>query len=232
MSVDPGWMKALLAVHITAGAGSFLLAPVPLATAKGGRAHRRWGMVYLWCMGGVAATAFPMALYRPVLFLALVAVFSFYLAFSGYRVLKLKDLARGGSARPVDWIAGTLASSAGALLVLLAWLRPAAVQHMGWVAILFGVLCMRAAAEMMWSFVRKPKDRMFWWYSHLSGFIASYIAAWTAFSVVTLPRIFGNHFWFWTWPTALGVPAIAAITIYYKRKFTPRPRPAATPAMA
>ena len=45
-----------------------------------------------------AATALPMALYRPVLFLALVAVFSFYAAFSGYRVLKLKELARGGSA--------------------------------------------------------------------------------------------------------------------------------------
>ena len=40
-------------------------------TAKGGKQHKRWGMVYLWAMGVVAATALPMALYRPVLFLAL-----------------------------------------------------------------------------------------------------------------------------------------------------------------
>ena len=70
-------MRAFLWIHIAAGATSFLLAPVALATAKGGKTHKRWGMVYLWAMGTVAATALPMALYRPVLFLALVAVFSF-----------------------------------------------------------------------------------------------------------------------------------------------------------
>ena len=96
---DPVWMKGLLVVHIACGFGSFLLAPVALATAKGGKQHKRWGMVYLWAMGGVAATALPMALYRPVLFLAMVAVFSFYAAFSGYRVLKLKDLPRGREVR-------------------------------------------------------------------------------------------------------------------------------------
>jgi len=224
MSSDPLWMKALLSVHIASGFGSFLLAPVALATAKGGRAHKRWGMVYLWCMGGVAATALPMALYRPVLFLALVAIFSFHLAFSGYRVLRLKDLPRGGSAKPVDWVAAGISFSAGAALALLAWLRPAMVQHMGIVAIVFGVIAMRGAAGHMWSFVHKPKEKMFWWYTHLENFIGSYIAAWTAFSVVTLPSLFGNHIWLWLWPTAVGVPAIVLTTAYYKRKFAPKPR--------
>jgi len=219
MSADPVWMKALLTVHVACGFGSFLLAPVALATAKGGKQHKRWGMVYLWCMGVVAATALPMALYRPVLFLAMVAVFSFYLAFSGYRVLKLKDLARGGSAKPIDWIAGVVTFGNCALLALLAWLRPAMVQHMGVVAIVFGLLGMRVSGVQMWSFVKKPTDRMFWWYSHLVGFIASYIAAWTAFSVVTLPLIFGRHVWLWLWPAAIGVPAIVITTGYYKRKF-------------
>ena len=100
MHDDPLWMRAFLVVHITAGFSSFVLAPVALATAKGGKQHKRWGMVYLWSMGAVAGTALPMALFRPVLFLALVAVFSFYAAFSGYRVLRLKGLVQGGSARP------------------------------------------------------------------------------------------------------------------------------------
>ncbi len=51
MSADPVWMKGLLVVHVACGFGSFLLAPVALATAKGGKQHRRWGMVYLWCNG-------------------------------------------------------------------------------------------------------------------------------------------------------------------------------------
>jgi len=93
-ALDPLWVKIFLSIHIAAGVSSFLLAPVALATAKGGKQHKRWGMVYLWSMGVVAATALPMALYRPVLFLALVAVFSFYLAFSAYRVLRLKEVLR------------------------------------------------------------------------------------------------------------------------------------------
>src|SRR5580698_2633920 len=114
---DPLWVKIFLAIHISAGAMAFLLAPVALATAKGGKQHKRWGMVYLWSMGVVAATALPMALYRPVLFLALVAVFSFYLAFSAYRVLRLKELARGGSAAPIDWIAAVICLTASSCLV-------------------------------------------------------------------------------------------------------------------
>jgi len=224
MAHDPLWMKVFLAVHITAGFSSFLLAPVALATAKGGKAHRLWGMVYLWSMGVVAATALPMALYRPVLFLALVAVFSFYAAFSGYRVTKLKALANGGSAQPVDWIAAGITFTSSAALAGLAIFKPAAVQHMGIVAIVFGILGMRLAVEQLIKFIWKPKEKMFWWYGHLSNMIGSYIAAWTAFSVTTLAVYFGGSFFMWLWPTAIGVPAIVVITIYYKRKFAPRQR--------
>ena len=220
---DPVWMRVFLGVHVAAGATSFLLAPVALATAKGGKQHKRWGMVYLWAMGIVAGTALPMALYRPVLFLALVAVFSFYAAFSGYRVLKLKDLPRGGRAKAIDWIAGGVTFFSSACLAGFGAFRPVWVQHMGVVAIVFGLLGMRLAAGQMWSFLRKPKEKMFWWYTHLGNFIGSYIAAWTAFSVVTLPQVFPRAgFALWLWPTVVGVPAIALTTIYYKRKFAPK----------
>ena len=193
-----------------------------LATAKGGKQHRRWGMVYLWSMGVVAATALPMALYRPVLFLALVAVFSFYLAFAGFRVTRLKELARGGSATPVDWIAAVITFVASACLAGFGAFRPAWVQGFGIVSIVFGFIGMRAAAAEMWKFVRKPTEKMFWWYTHLGNMIGSYIAAWTAFSAVTLSQYFGNAWYVWLWPTIVGVPAIVLTTTYYKRKFAPR----------
>ena len=233
VQTDPVWMKALLVVHIAAGFGSFVLAPVVLATAKGGKQHRRWGMVYLWSMGVVAATALPMALYRPVLFLAMVAVFSFYAAFSGYRVLKLKDLARGGSAKPIDWFAGGMTFASSACLAGFGWLRPAWVQHMGVVAIVFGILGMRLAAVQMWMFVKKPKEKMFWWYTHLGNLIGSYIAAWTAFLVVTVaPRMGAYGRVMWLVPTFVGVPAIALTIGYYKRKFAPKVKSSAAPAVA
>lgn len=218
----PLWMKAFLAVHIAAGFGSFLLAPVALATAKGGKQHKRWGMVYLWCMGVVAATALPMAIFLPVLFLALVAVFSFYFAFSGYRVLRLKELARGGSAEPIDWIAGVVTFGSSAVLALLGAFRPAAVQGFGIVSIVFGIIGMQAAGGQLKSFIWKPKEKMFWWYTHLGNFIGSYIAAWSAFSAVTLSQFFGNAWYVWLWPTIIGVPAIVLTAGYYKRKFAPK----------
>jgi uncharacterized membrane protein len=230
MTHDPLWMKAFLGVHVAAGASAFLLAPVALATAKGGKAHRRWGMVYLWAMGIVAATALPMALYRPVLFLALVAVFSFYAAFSGYRVTKLKALAKGGSAQPVDWIAGVVTFCSSAALAGLGAFKPAVVQNMGIVAVVFGVIGMRLAAGELLKFVRRPQEKMFWWYTHLRNMIASYIAAWTAFSVVTLPLYFGKSVVLWLWPTAVGVPAIVLTTAYYRRKFAPKSKAVAAQA--
>src|SRR6201999_1888615 len=103
---DPLWMRAVLAVHITAGASAFALAPLALITAKGGKAHRRWGKIYFCAMAVVAVTAMVMAIYRPVLFLALVAIFSFYSAFTGYRVLKQKAAYKGEKvATGLDWFA-------------------------------------------------------------------------------------------------------------------------------
>ncbi len=219
MPTDPMWMRTLLAVHIAAGALCLVLAPVVLSVRKGGRTHRRLGRIYLWSMGVVAGTALPMALFRPVLFLALIAVLSFYLAFSGYRVLRLKELARGGAASAADWGAalatfGTCAFLAGAAL----W-RPGLVQNMGIVAILLGALGMRASGADIWRFLVKPKEPMFWMYVHLEKFIGSYIAVWTAFSVAALSRIVPQAgIALWLLPATTGIPAIIATVAYYKRK--------------
>jgi uncharacterized membrane protein len=216
-------MRAFLAVHITAGAGAFLLAPLALVTAKGGKAHRTWGAIYFWCMTVVAITALVMALYLPILFLALVAVFSFYSAFVAYRVLGQKAAWKGEAVvRPLDWIAAVICFVSSAALALLGVIRPELVQHLRIPSIVFGAIGMRIAAKAMWNFTHPPKEKMFWWYAHLQGMIGSYIAAWTAFCVVTLGPLVHGAWWLWVLPTAIGVPSIIATTAYYKRKFAPR----------
>jgi uncharacterized membrane protein len=222
----PFWFKVFLGVHIAAGVGTFVLAPIALVTAKGGKQHRRWGMVYLWCMGIVAGTALPMAIYAPILFLALVAVFSFYAAFAGYRVLRLKDLPKGGRAKPIDWIAGICTFCSSAVLAWLGLFHPEKIQVIGIVGVAFGAIGMRLAYTQLKSFILKPKEKMFWWYEHLSLFIGSYIASWSAFSAVTLTRVLGNRWYVWLWPSIIGVPCIIATVAYYKRKFDPK-KPAA-----
>lgn len=221
--VDPMWMRVLLGAHVTAGATAFLIAPVALVSAKGGKQHKRWGMVYFWAMGVVAGTALPMALWRPVLFLALISVLSFYLTFSGYRVLRLKDMVRGGSAKAIDWGAAVLAFLACGAMAFLGYAHPAVLHGPGVVAIVLGLVGMRAAGSDMYLFYKKPKDKMFWWYSHLGKFLGSYVAAWTAFSTVTLSHIFIHAgIILWLWPVTVGFPAIVLTTMYYKRKFAPK----------
>jgi hypothetical protein len=219
MRVDPDWMHALLALHIAAGTVCLMLAPLVLAVTKGSRRHRRWGKVYFWSVAVMTSTALPLALFRPVLFLAFLAVLSFYLAFSGYRVLSLKNLASGGNASAADWVAAIVTFAACAALASFAFLRPSWVQNMGIVAIVLGALGMRGAALDMYRFVHKPTDRMFWLYVHLQKFIGSYVTVWTAFTVVTVSQIFHNPGpVIWLLPAGIGVPAIIATEFWFRRK--------------
>jgi len=225
---DPIWMRAFLAVHIAAGASAFALAPLALLTAKGGKAHRRWGKIYFWSMAVVAVTALVMAIYRPILFLALVAIFSFYSAFAGYRVLGQKAAYKGEkTASTLDWFAAAFTFVASALLASLGALKPSLVQNLGIPAMVFGGIGMWISATTAWAFTHRPKEKMFWWYAHLSGMLGSYIAAWTAFSVVTIGPLLHRAWWIWVLPTAIGVPAIVMTRAYYHRKFTPKPKSSA-----
>src|ERR1035441_1386034 len=195
---DPIWMRALLTLHIAAGSGAFVLAPLALVTAKGGDAHRRWGKIYFWCMAIVASSALVMAVYRPILFLALVAIFSFYAAFSAYRVLGQKAAWKGVPVvRTLDWIAAIFCFAASLALAVLGAIRPELVQNLRIPAIVFGVVGMLISGKSMWRFTHPPSEKMFWWYAHLQGMIGSYIAAWTAFSLVTIGPLLHGARWLW-----------------------------------
>jgi len=226
---DPIWIRLLLLAHVTAGSGAFVLAPLALVTAKGSRAHRRWGKFYLWCMGAVAGTALILAAYRPILLLALIAIFSFYLAFGAYRVLGQKTLGKGApKIEAPDWVAALLCLVASATLALLGAVRPELVQNLRIPAIVFGLLGVRVSGRAIWRFTHTSTDKMFWWYTHLQGMIGSYIAAWTAFCLVTIGPLVHGAWWLWLVPLSIGMPAVIATTAYYRRKFTPRSEVALT----
>jgi uncharacterized membrane protein len=231
----PMYLRILLGLHIACGITAFVCAPVALATAKGGKTHRLWGKIYFWAMAGVAVTALILSFALPIFFLAMVAVFSFYACFAAYRVLYLKDMYKGGKPLAWDWIAALITLASSFLLFLMGFLEPrlmavGIIQIAGHpvsiVSVIFGIIGIRLATNSISDFLKPPKEKMFWWYSHLQGMIASYIAAMTAFSAVNLASHFGNAWWVWLWPTIVGAPAITIWTAYYKKKFAPRPKPA------
>ncbi|MGH7343902.1 MAG: hypothetical protein ACREK4_03215, partial [Candidatus Rokuibacteriota bacterium] len=168
-------------IHILAGMLALGLAPAAMLTVKGGRAHRTWGKIYVWAMAVVASTAVVLALWRPQIFLALLAVFSFYQAFTGYRVLSRKRPDHGP--RAIDWAAALVTFVASATLAALGLVRPGASwQRLGIVPVVFGVLGMVLAGNDIKSFVRPPAERNAWWFAHMGGMLGSYIAAVSAFS--------------------------------------------------
>lgn len=219
----PGYLKAALALHIASGIVAFICAPIALLTTKGGRTHRKWGKVYFWAMAAVAASALFLSILLPILFLALVAVFSFYAAFSGYRVLSLKDLSRGGRARVIDWAAALITFISSAALAAIGTIRPHMLSGLPrLVPIVLGCIGMLLGGRSILLFVRPPSDKQFWWFEHMGGMIASYIAAVAAFSVVNLGPLFGNAWWVWLWPVIVGVPTIRVWKSYYRKKFSAR----------
>jgi uncharacterized membrane protein len=219
---DPAWIRSILAIHIAAGFTAFVMAPVTLACAKGGKAHRRWGKVYFWSMAVVGGSALVLAIYRPILFLALVAIFSFYAAFSGYRVLFHKNLPQGQKVTWPDWMAAILTFTCSLALALLGALRPQLVGNLAIPAVVFGIIGMWLGVKSVWRFVHPPKEKMFWWYEHLTSMLVSYVAAWTAFSVTTIGPLVHPRWVIWVLPTIIGVPAITMTNAYYRRKFAPR----------
>jgi hypothetical protein len=222
-------IRALLLIHVAAGMAALVLAPIAMVTVKGGPAHRRWGAVYYWAMAVVALTAVILAVWRPNPFLALVAVFSFYFAFRGRRVLGHKRPERGEGPTALDWVAAVGTAAASAALVVLGVAQPGEVWvRLGTVAVVFGALGLALAGLDIRRFLRPPADRNAWWFSHMTGMLGSYVAAVSAFSVVNftfLPTTVR-----WLWPTVIATPLIALWITYYRRRFARRTQDAATRA--
>ena len=219
------WFPYVRVLHIVCGMIALFVAPAAMLTVKGGLAHRRWGKIYFWMMAAVAITAMVMAIYRPIIFLALVAIFSFYFAFRGYRNIVRK---REGPEQ-MDWIAA-LVTLTGSLGLVVLGIHPLAGGFLPApaVSIAFGLTGLTIAIIDILKFVRPPLDPKAWWYGHMGGMLGSYVAAVSAFSAVNfqfLPTVVR-----WLWPSAVGVPGILIWIALYRRKFNRPTKPVNLPA--
>ena len=188
-------------LHIAAGFTGFFMAPVALAVRKGGATHRRWGRVFFWAMAVAGGTAIVGAQHTRSTFLLLTAVFSLYMAGFGYRSLFLKRLAWDARVAAFDWaVAGV---GLAAFLGTVAYAFVAGNVPVG----IFGGLGTMTAARQLRGYANAGRwTKNQWLLNHISGFLASYIAAVTAFSATSLRFIpFPYNF---LWPTVLGVPLI------------------------
>lgn len=164
-------------------------------------------------MGIVVATVFVLLVIDPTTFriiLSLVAIFSGYLAFSGYRVLSRK--------RPPTTAHRLDLTAAGSVIIAclalgvwgLTWVVDG--TSFGFVMIVFGGIGLAFGTMEIQSFQNDESDE--WMVSHLQRMVAAFIATVSAVSAVNLTQLLGITAWLW--PTVVGTPVI----YYWSKRYS------------
>ncbi|MEZ0486831.1 DUF2306 domain-containing protein [Fibrella aquatica] len=219
-------LTLLLVTHIATGFTALVVGLIPMLAQKGSRLHNRAGLVYVYCMITVAVTALLLCGLQPFkmmrLFLTGIAVFSFYLCFTGWRAIKNK---KGQQATlDIALTYATLVVGAAMIVVGTYLLTQRGFSFMPIVFTFFGALTGRFA----WQDYRQqsqPTLKMGCYFQHFTRMGGSYIATFTAAAVTNVPRLLPTNApeWagtlIWLAPSILGGMLIGRTVRYYKQKF-------------
>ena len=201
-------MDILLVIHVLAGTIALLCSAIAVSSEKGKKFHVLSGRTYFWCMVGIFLTAIPMSIINSNIFLFLIAIFSFYLAFSGMRFAKN----RKGIATTIDWIAVSLMILSGLGMWVLAVIYFINENSQYITLLVFGFIALALGCADYISHKNKAaigKERIA---KHLINMMAGTIAVITAVLVVNV-NIEPIWIW-WLLPTAVITPII----FYWNKK--------------
>ena len=195
-------MEILLSIHILAGSVALVSAALALSTEKGKKFHVLIGKAYFWSMVIIFLTALPMSIITGNVFLFLIAIFSFYLAFSGMRFAKN----RTGVPTRVDLIAVNFMFLSGVGMWILAIIFFIDNDSRFIMLTVFGFLALFLGYGDFQTFKDQTaigKERIA---KHLTNMMGATIAVVTAVLVVNPPS---NPEWvWWILPTVLITPII------------------------
>lgn len=215
--------NVLLFVHILAGTAALTAAAVAVTSKSLDLAHH-WhiyaGRVFFWGMVVIFITAIPMSLIKANVPLFLIAIFSFYFAFVGWR----RASNRRGTPEPIDWIGSGLMIIVSVAMLLFGAFALVTGQISAIIILVFGGI----GAATGWSDLRtlragglKGKARIA---NHLSRMLGGTIATITAFVVTNFT--FEPIFVLWLAPTIIITPII----IWWERRLTAGVKPKGMPS--
>lgn len=195
-------------IHIVSG-GTALVSCFVAALAKffpwKHRIHQWSGRAFFTGMTGVFGSTLIMTALKPNIFLLLIGIFSYYFAWTGWRLAKNRQ----GAITPLDIgiPAGLAVAAAGMIGYGLYLLVAVETGGMWTVLVIFGLVGAAQAVKDVRNLRRQPyigKARIA---SHLQMMLAASIAAITAFLVVNVE--IENQFILWMLPTVVITPLIS-----------------------
>lgn len=195
----------ILYIHIFAGGLSLFGGALAVYAVKGSPLHLIAGRVFFAATIAIFLTAIPLAIVNENIFLFLIAIFSFYLAFAGWR------FARNVSGRPaaIDLLAVLLMLSSGLGMWALAWIFYQTENSHYVVMVLFGVIALALGITDLLSFQSGKVVGSKRVTRHLTNMLGAMIAVITAFLVVNVELGPSAPSWLiWVLPTALVTPYI------------------------
>ena len=195
-------MQILLSIHILAGIFALLSSALAVCSEKGKRIHVLSGRTYFWSMLVIFLTAIPMSAFTNNIFLFLIAIFSFYLAFAGMRFARN----RKGIVTTLDWTAVGLMILSGIGMWILAAIYFSNTNTQYIVLLIFGFLAIALGYADFKSHKNKSaigKERIS---RHLTNMMGGTIAVVTAVLVVNPP--FEPEWVWWVLPTVMITPLI------------------------
>lgn len=217
--------KALIISHVAAGATTLLSGLMAAFVGKrGGALHKKVGSAFYWSMFWVFISALIIICFvRFSAFLLVIAVFSWYMTFSGVRVLKLKKTMK---AKPIDWTAAALTLVAGLFFIGMGvyyQLQAGWSSIVGYLCFFFGFFTAQTAWENIKGFRRgADQEKMWWWFAHMNSMCGALIASITAFAVQNgeIFKLPSEMMWLpWVVPTIVGAPLISYAMNKYRKKF-------------
>ena len=210
----------LLAIHIAAGSTALITGMGAIVTKKGGKSHRLWGKIYFWSMLAVVFSAMLITFIKPILFLFYIAIFSFYLCYSGMASIYLPKKI----IRPLfryTYMPVTLISALCGLIMIYSGASSLIMSGAGMniVQLTFGViLSLLSLNDLKRYFFKDGQKKGEHILLHIGRMGGSYIATFTAFFVVNIQ--FDPGYVPWLLPTVIGTPLITIASVRWKKKLT------------
>lgn len=217
-------VNLFLLIHIATGTSALLSGLVSMLTKKGRQLHNRAGLIYVYCMIIVAASAIVLCVIQPFklfrFFLAGIALFSFYLSVTGWRATKQKKSGPALGDKLLTYF--TMAVSIS-MIGFGGWLISQGGAFLSILFTFFGLLTFTFAAQDYRRFGKRI-EKNHWFFQHFTRMGGSYISAFTAFVVVNIGRFATDApEWLvltgWIAPSLIGGLFIGRTVGYYKAKF-------------